>query len=105
MRLDNRAKKAVWFLGGLLAGVGYIAGIFYVMIARKGPERWLGLLYFAGPLGSLLIYFLTRKSDRDLKDMALYLLYGFIAWVVIALALGVNPFYQVFAYVHGWLGV
>jgi len=85
--------------------MNFWVGIFYLIIARKGPERWLGLLYFAGPLGSLIIYYLTRKSDRDLKDMALYLLYGFLAWIAIALALGMNPFYQVFGYVHGWLGI
>jgi len=105
MRVEVKGNRFLWLLGGALAGVGYIIGAFYLLIARKGSERWLGLLYFAGPIGSLIMYLLLRndKQNSYLKDMALYLLYGFIMWIVIAIPLGLNPFYQIFGYVHGWL--
>lgn len=97
-------KNLLWFLGGLAAGIGYIIGIFYLLITRKDSTRWLGLMFFLGPFGSIILYLLFRKIHKDIATISLYLLYGFIAWVPIALALGLNPLYQIFGYVHGWLG-
>ncbi|BDB98670.1 hypothetical protein [Saccharolobus caldissimus] len=96
-------KNVLWFLGGLLAGVGYIFGVFYLILSRKDSSKWLGLMFLLGPFGSLILYIMFR--NKDIATISLYLLYGFILWVPIALILGINPFYQIFGYVHGWLGI
>jgi hypothetical protein len=61
-------------------------------------------MFLLGPFGSLILYIMFRNKD-NIANISLYLLYGFILWVPIALILGINPFYQIFGYVHGWLGI
>lgn len=97
-------NSLLWFLGGLLAGVGYIFGVFYLMITKKDPSRWLGLMLFLGPFGSIMLYFLCRNEHKDIATLSMYLFYGFLVWIPIALLLGINPLYQIFGYIHGWLG-
>lgn len=92
-----------WIILGGLLGIGYIIAIFYIMIKEKKNDRWLGLLFFAGPIGSIISYLLTKKENRNISKISLSLLIGFIIWIIIAIPLGINPFYQIFGYIHGWL--
>lgn len=94
-----------WLISGVVAGIGYIIGAFYLMIFRKDDYRWLGLLYLVGPVGSVLMYYMTRKENKELARMSLYLLLGFAIWVVIAIPLNLNPFLLYFGFIHGWLGI
>ncbi len=103
MKLNKNALSIKWIILGALAGIGYIIAIFYVLLSEKGNERWLSLLFFAGPLGAIIAYLLVRKNNFKLAKISLGLLIGFIVWIAIAIPLGINPMYQLFGYVHGWL--
>ncbi|BFH74602.1 hypothetical protein SJAV_25460 [Sulfurisphaera javensis] len=103
MKFNKKYLSPFWIASGALAGIGYIIAIFYILIKEKGNERWLGIMFFIGPIGALLVYLLTRKSNVRLVRISLGLLIGFAIWVIIALPLGINPLYQLFGYVHGWL--
>jgi hypothetical protein len=61
-------------------------------------------MFFLGPFGSIILYFLCKNECKDIARLSMYLFYGFLVWIPIALLLGTNPFYQIFGYVHGWLG-
>ncbi|BBG23323.1 hypothetical protein IC006_0607 [Sulfuracidifex tepidarius] len=95
----------LWIVGGALAGLGYVVAIFYFLLSKREPYRWLGLTFFLGPVGSVVNYLMTRKDERDIAVTSLFLLYGFLIWIVVALMIEVNPFYQVWGYVHGWIGI
>ncbi|MQL56092.1 hypothetical protein [Acidianus ambivalens] len=97
-------KDLGWLIGGIAGGVGYIIGTFYMIFFRRDEYRWLGLLYLIGPVGSVLMYYMTRKENKELARMSLLLLLGFAIWVIIALPLNIDPFYQYFGYIHGWIG-
>ncbi|AWR98055.1 hypothetical protein DFR86_11260 [Acidianus sulfidivorans JP7] len=97
-------QEIAWLISGVLAGIGYIFATFYFMIIRKDESRWLGLMFLLGPIGSILVYFIARKEYKDLSLISIYLLVGFLIWVPIALLFGINPLYQFFGYIHGWLG-
>jgi tryptophan-rich sensory protein len=97
-------KDLGWLISGIAGGVGYIIGTFYMIFFRRDEYRWLGLLYLIGPVGSVLMYYMTRKENKELARMSLLLLLGFTIWVIIALPLNIDPFYQYFGYIHGWIG-
>jgi tryptophan-rich sensory protein len=97
-------KDLGWLMSGIAGGVGYIIGTFYMIFFRRDEYRWLGLLYLIGPVGSVLMYYMTRKENKELARMSLLLLLGFAIWVIIALPLNIDPFYQYFGYIHGWIG-
>lgn len=92
-----------WIVLGAIGGIGYIVAIFYIMLKEKKNDRWLGLLFFIGPFGAIISYMLTKKDNPRIHKISVSLLLGFIIWVVIAIPLGLNPLYQLFGYVHGWL--
>lgn len=50
------------------------------------------------------MYYMTRKENKELARMSILLLFGFAIWVIIAVSLNINPFYQYFGYIHGWIG-
>ncbi|MCW1297609.1 MAG: hypothetical protein QXY87_14235 [Saccharolobus sp.] len=103
--LKLSVNDLLWLILGITAGIGYIFATFYIIIARKDSSRWLGLMFLLGPFGSIAIYLIARKEYKDLAKISIYLLTGFILWIPIALLLGINPLYQIFGYVHGWLGI
>lgn len=102
---NKKYINILWFISGLVAGVGYIFATFYILIRRKDSARWLSLMFLLGPFGSALIYLIARKEYKDLALVSLYLLAGFLVWVPISLLVGLNPLYQIEGYVHGWLGI
>jgi len=102
---NKRYINILWFISGLVAGIGYVFATFYILIRRKDPARWLSLMFLLGPFGSILVYLITRKEYKDLALVSLYLLAGFLVWVPISLYMGINPLYQIEGYVHGWLGI
>ena len=99
----SNLSKVLWFVSGVIAGIGYIFATFYFLIKRKDPSRWLSLMFLLGPFGSVLVYIIARKEHRDLALISLYLLAGFLVWVPISLYLKIDPLYQIKAYVNGWL--
>ena len=99
----SNLSKVLWFISGVIAGIGYIFATFYLLIKRKDPSRWLSLMFLLGPFGSVIVYIIARKEHKDLALISLYLLAGFIIWVPISLYLKIDPLYQIENYVNGWL--
>lgn len=78
--------SALWYIAGLFGGIGYFVGLVYVLITNDKNRIW-ALFFLLGVVGSVVIYWVFRKTDKKLTDMALKLLIGNVITIVTVIAL------------------
>jgi hypothetical protein len=76
-----------WYLAGLLGTIGAIAAIIYVLVSDSRMKIF-SLLFLISLIGPAIVYFLCKKDDWRLANLAQKLFIGQVIVSVLALIFG-----------------
>lgn len=98
----NNKASWVWYLIGLLGGLGYIIGLIYVLVSNNKNRVW-SLFFLLGPIGSIILYFVFRRKDNKLANISIKLLVGYIISTVVAIVVSFIFVTKTFSMQFGYL--